>query len=79
MTRVLLLSLWILAIGWWIAQDALGQMMYEGHVSDTKGNVVEYATVVLLSGEVQVAGAVTNGECGRYFYVACRFYGRNPV
>lgn len=62
MTRVLLLSLWILAIDWWIVQDALGQTVYKAHVSAAGGNAVEYATAVLLSGEKQVGGAVANSD-----------------
>lgn len=35
-----------------MAQEDLGMMVYKGHVSDVKGNVVEYATIEPLRKEL---------------------------
>lgn len=58
----LLLLSWFVSMGLGLAQGGMGMRVYKGHVSDVKGNVVEYATVVLLEDGRQVSGAVTSNE-----------------
>lgn len=62
MRWILLLLLWVAALPCCLAQNPAEMRGYDGHVSDESGNVVEYATAVLLRDGVQTGGAVTDGK-----------------
>ena len=56
---------WFLFMACLFTGTAWGQVSYRGHVVDGAGQAVAYATVVLLAGERQVSGTITD-EAGDF-------------
>ena len=65
MKRLLWLPAWLLFMACLFTGTAWGQVPYRGHVVDGVGQAVAYATVVLLAGERQVSGTITD-EAGDF-------------
>ena len=65
MKRLLWFPAWFLFMACLFTGTAWGQVPYRGHVVDGVGQAVAYATVVLLAGERQVSGTITD-EAGDF-------------
>ena len=65
MKRLLWFPAWFLFMACLFTGTAWSQVPYRGHVVDGAGQAVAYATVVLLAGERQVSGTITD-EAGDF-------------